>query len=117
MLLACVFFCALNPVFPGGRSNTLSCHPENGTGNGSSWANAPGRGRFSGLGWLLRGSGDEFWIAAGKITGPTDTDRIVIVQPKSGVYLYGEICRRRDGITSVGTGPRTSRYSPADLDL
>lgn len=59
----------------------------NGTGNGSSWANALGESGFRNE-LVAAGDGDEFWVAKGKYR-PSDTDRIVSFSLKSGVSLYG----------------------------
>ncbi len=59
----------------------------NGTGNGSSWADALGESGFRNE-LVTAGDGDEFWVAAGKYR-PSDTDRIVSFSLKSGVSLYG----------------------------
>ena len=79
MLLACVS----SPVEGATRYHVT----QNGTGNGSSWANALGEDGFRDR-LVTAGSGDEFWIAAGKYR-PSDTDRIVSFSLKSGVSLYG----------------------------
>jgi len=59
----------------------------NGTGNGSSWADALGEQDFRER-LVTAADGDVFWVAAGKYR-PSETDRIVSFSLKSGVSLYG----------------------------
>jgi len=81
-----VFFCCLvfSSVSAGAQRYYVT---PNGTGNGSSWANALGEQGFRGR-LVTAADGDEFWVAAGKYR-PSDTDRIVSFSLKSGVSLYG----------------------------
>jgi len=86
LLLAGVFLCTLvlsSPVEGAARYYVT----QNGTGNGSSWANALGESGFRNE-LVTAGDGDVFWVAAGKYR-PSDSNRIVSFALKSGVSLYG----------------------------